>query len=397
MVKISNKAEQTLKQVNPVNELLNVTEGVISFAGGLPSSELVNHHNYVEILNRACLDVNQSIFQYGQIEGDRELRELISEWVERYGINTSDSEVMITSGGTQAIELMTEFFIDPGDYIFVDQYSFVSALEIFKSYKAEVIPVESDEDGIIIECLEEKLKKYHPKFLYIVTNYNNPTGYSLSKDRRRKMVDIMNEFDITIIEDDPYIELNYDAPFIKPIKSSGHPNVIYLSSFSKIISPGLRVGYIIAHEDIIRKVMKLKENKDVHTSNLSQFVVREIVKDHFETYLDTLRRQYKAKRETMQHYLDLYLHTNVEYRSPKGGMFLWVLLKEEINVTELLNFTLKRGVTFIPGSVFCPEYNEGSGNYIRLNFTNPDHAQIKTGIERVGECIKNMQDSIVTI
>jgi 2-aminoadipate transaminase len=392
---ISLKAEHTLKQVNPVNELLNVTEGMISFAGGLPSTELVNSDHVLGVLKNVLKQEIPSIFQYGEIEGNGEFRKLLSKWVQRYGINTNPHEILITSGGTQAIEILTEFFIDPGDYIFVDQYSFVSAIEIFKSYKANVISVESDENGIILECLESKLKKYSPKFIYIVTNYNNPTGYSLSKERRKRMVEIIKDFDTIIIEDDPYIELYYNEEFIKPIKSLEHSQVIYISSFSKIISPGLRVGYIISNEEIIRKIRKLKENKDIHTSNLSQFIVLQVLKGDFDSYLDKLRSHYKTKRDFMIHCLDVYLNEHIQYNVPAGGMFLWIAMKEEINISELLNLALNKGISFIPGHVFCADSESGTGNYIRLNFTNPEITQMKIGIERIGDCIEGLHTSLL--
>ncbi|MGD6892502.1 PLP-dependent aminotransferase family protein [Bacillus mobilis] len=388
---ISVKAERMINQINPINELLNITEGVISFAGGLPSLDLLESHAIYEIMTKTNLNELNSILQYGEIEGNFTLRQMISKRVLEYGIHTDPAEIVIISGATQGIDFVSELFINSGDYILVDQYSFVSAIEIFKSYGAIIIPVQSDENGIIIDDLEKKLKEFSPKFIYIVPNYNNPTGFSLSMERRERLLDIIHGFEVFIIEDDPYLELYYEDSYLPPLKAlDKNSKVIYLSSFSKTISPGLRVGYMIGNQDMKSTVIKLKENKDIHTSNLSQFLVLEFLKGDFEKHLDILRKSYKQKRDVMDYYLKYYLGSLIRYSIPAGGMFFWIKLQEGIDSIQLLKETLKHGITFIPGQSFCTDFTDDSSGYLRLNFTNPEEHEIKQGLEVISRCIEGL-------
>ncbi|HDX9703233.1 PLP-dependent aminotransferase family protein [Bacillus thuringiensis] len=388
---ISVKAKRMINQINPINELLNITEGVISFAGGLPSLDLLESHAIYEIMTKTNLNELNSILQYGEIEGDFTLRQMISKRALEYGIHTTPAEIVITSGATQGIDFVSELFINSEDYILVDQYSFVSAIEIFKSYGAIIIPVQSDENGIIIDDLEKKLKEFSPKFIYIVPNYNNPTGFSLSMERRERLLDIIHGFEVFIIEDDPYLELYYEDSYLPPLKALDKKSkVIYLSSFSKTISPGLRVGYMIGNSDMKSTVIKLKENKDIHTSNLSQFLVLEFLKGDFEKHLDILRQSYKQKRDVMDYYLKYYLGSLIRYSIPTGGMFFWIKLQKGIDSMQLLKETLKHGVTFIPGQSFCTDFTDDSAGYLRLNFTNPDEHEIKQGLEVISRCIEGL-------
>jgi len=379
---------------NVIREIFKIAQmpDLISFAGGLPSPDAFPLDEIKEITAKVLEQHGQKILQYGVTEGHNPLREFISSWVKRYAIETEVDNVLIVSGSSQGIDLAAKSFINPGDYVLVENPTFLSAIQTFKGYQARIIPVDMDQDGMIPEDLELKIREFKPKLLYTIPHYQNPTGITLSQERRERIMNIINRTNVVVIEDDPYVELRYYADIrckndrLPALKSMDTNNqVIYLGSFSKIVSPGLRVGYVVADKEILRKMIICKQANDLHTSTLSQVIVYEFATTSLVRHIRSINEGYLNKRNLMIEMLNKYMKRKARWTEPDGGLFLWLILDSNINTSELLKQAVEKKVAYIPG---FPFYAEGGGeNTMRLNFSNASLDDIKTGIERLAEII----------
>jgi 2-aminoadipate transaminase len=378
-----------------IRELLKLTQRpeVISFAGGLPAPEIFP----VERFREACqkvLTTNPSVaLQYGPTEGYLPLRELIVAHMARYGILATVDNILITSGSQQALDLIAKLLINRGDRILVESPTYLGALQAFDLMGAEYVTVPTDEDGLQTSEMERALRS-GPKFMYILPNFQNPGGTTLSRSRRDELVLLSDKYGIPIIEDDPYGQLRYEGEHIPPLvvldrtnllRDNGYllGNVIYLSTFSKVLAPGLRLGWIVAPPDVITHLVQLKQSTDLHTSSFTQMVAYEVARDGFmEEHVKLIRKVYKERRDAMLEALHDYFPSEVSWTHPHGGLFLWVTLPPGIDTMKLLDTALRQDVAFVPGDPFFPSGQE-TGSHMRLNFSNARPEQIREGVRRL--------------
>jgi len=352
--------------------------GMISFAGGNPSLSALPDDTVRQLSDEVLKTNGKAILQYGATEGYPSFVESLTQYV-RNMLKCDIQAVLPVTGSTQAMDLLCKALIDPGDDVLIENPSFLGNMQCIKLYQANLVPVESDAEGMIIEDLEEKIKKYHPKLLYTIPTFQNPTGKTLPEDRRKKIAELANEYRMVVAEDDPYRDLRYSGTPVASIKSFD-PNgwVVFLGSFSKIISPGLRVGYIAGHPEIIRKCTVGKQSTDVHTSNLNQAIVDQFIRRNLlPDHIRNICAEYGPKMKYMLSKL-AEIPGDLRYTKPQGGLFIWAELPEHMNAKELLNMAIEKKVAFVPGTHFCVD--GGHENTIRLNFSNSTTEQIDTGM-----------------
>ena len=377
-----------------IRELLKLTQRpeVISFAGGLPAPEVFPVGRFQEACQRVLQTQSTAALQYGPTEGYRPLREYIVAHMARYGILASVENVMITSGSQQALDLIAKLLINRGDRILVECPTYLGALQAFDLMGAEYVTVPTDDHGIQTCDMEQALRS-GPKFMYILPNFQNPGGVTLSRARRDQLVALSDKYGIPIIEDDPYGQLRYEGEHVPPLvvldrtnltRDPGYKlgNVIYLSTFSKVIAPGLRVAWIVAPPDVIAKLVQLKQSTDLHTSPFTQMVIYEAARDGFiDEHVKLIRATYKERRDEMLAALKDFFPPEVTWTRPHGGLFLWVTMPPGVDSSKLLDTALRQDVAFVPGDPFYPGGDEGS--HMRLNFSNAKPEMIREGIRRL--------------
>jgi 2-aminoadipate transaminase len=387
-----------------IRELLKVTQRpeVISFGGGLPASEFFPTERFEEACHRVLKENPTRALQYGETEGYQPLREMIARHTSRYGVKAETENVMITTGSQQALDLIGKLLINPGDRILVEAPTYLGALQAFNVYGAEYFGVGCDEDGLCTELLEPALR-FGPKFMYVLPNFQNPAGTTLSGERRHALVSLANKYGIPIVEDDPYGQLRYEGEHLPPLvvldrenvpRDDGYTlgNVIYLSTFSKTLAPGLRLGWIVAPPEVIAKLVQLKQGADLHTSTFTQIVAYEVARDNFlDEHVKMLRRVYRERRDVMLDALAEYFPPEVTWTHPKGGLFLWVTLPEDVDANELFHEALKENVAFVSGDSFFPSNGFGreGSRHFRLNFSNASPEKIREGIRRLSVAVKS--------
>lgn len=381
-----------------IRELLKLTAlpDMISFAGGLPAPDVFPVAEFQEACNQVLKNAGSQALQYGPTEGYLPLREMIARHTSRYGIQITPNNVLLTSGSQQALDLLGKIFINPGDRILVESPTYLGALQAWNAYGAEYVPVPIDEFGMIPEALEEALR-VGPKFIYALPNFQNPSGVTLSLERRHRLLQLAEEHGVPIIEDDPYGQLRYEGEH-KPAlvvldgqlhaSQDGHyrGNIIYLSTFSKILAPGIRLAWVIAPPQVIDKLVQAKQGADLHTSTFNQMVAYEVSRGGFlDQHIRTIREVYGARRDVMLQALDQYCPPQVLWTRPEGGLFLWATFPDWMDATDVFNEALKRKVAFVPGESFFPHGE--IKNCARLNFSNATPEEIRTGIARLGEVL----------
>ncbi|WP_264740593.1 PLP-dependent aminotransferase family protein [Cytobacillus firmus] len=383
-------------------EILKVTERpeVISFAGGLPAPELFP----VEALKDACIEVlneeGASALQYSTTEGYIPLREAICQRMKMAGIDSSIENVLITSGSQQAIDLTGRLFINEGDTIICESPTYLAAINVFKSYKAQFAEVAMDEDGMVMEELEKKLQE-HPntKFIYTIPDFQNPTGRTLKLERRKRMIELANQYDVLIVEDNPYGAVRFAGEELPPVKHfDTEGRVIYLSTFSKIFTPGLRLGWICADEVFIDKYVAFKQTADLHTDSFAQRITAKYMELYdIEEHIHKIKAVYKERCTAMLSCMEEFFPNNISYSKPEGGLFIWVELPEDIDSAHIFTECLKNNVACVPGVPFFP--NGTQTNTLRLNYSNMSKEKIIEGIKRMGEVLHREleNDSMLTV
>jgi 2-aminoadipate transaminase len=390
-------------QSSAIRELLKVTERpeVISFAGGLPAPELFPIPAFQKACSKLLAENGATALQYGTTEGYRPLREFVAEQCNRSGLEVTAENVIITAGSQQALDLIGKLFIDPGDRVVVEAPSYVGALQAFRMFGAEFSVVPIDDDGLRCELLPEALR-CRPKFLYVLPNFQNPSGVTLSLTRREELVAMADCDGVPIIEDDPYRELRFrDAhlPSLLLLDQRKHgdycrANVIQLGTFSKTLSPGLRLGWIVAPAEIISKLVLLKQGTDLHTSTFNQMLAYELARDGFlEKHIPEIRRVYGERCDVMLNALEEFFPPGVTWTRPDGGLFLWITLPQRIDSRGVLEAALRQEVAFVPGDAFFPDPELGS-HYMRLNFSNATPARIHEGIRRLSIAVRQEIHSV---
>ena len=382
-----------------IRELLKVTQRpeIISFAGGLPAPELFPTERFQEACSRVLTQNSSAALQYGATEGYTPLRQMIADKLGAGGIRATLDNVMITAGSQQALDLIGKLLIDPGDRVLVEAPTYLGALQAFNIYGARYVSVPVDDNGLRTDLLEESLRS-GPKFMYILPNFQNPGGTTLSEGRRHELVLLADKYGIPIIEDDPYGQLRYEGEHLPPLvvvdrenlrRDDGYHlgNVIYLSTFSKTLAPGLRIAWMVAPPDVISKLVQLKQGADLHTSTFNQVVAYEVARDGFlENHIERIRTVYCERRNVMLEAMQEFFPAEVSWTRPAGGLFLWVTLPEGVNSQRLFELALRENVAFVPGDPFFA--NADNGRHMRLNFSNADSDHIREGIRRLARAVR---------
>jgi 2-aminoadipate transaminase len=383
-----------------IRELLKVTQNpeVISFAGGLPAPDVFPIQRFEQACQKVLQESGPAALQYGPTEGYEPLREMIAHNMARYGIKAKVENVLITSGSQQALDLIGKLFINSGDRVLVEAPTYLGALQAFNVYGAEYVSVAIDNDGLRTDLLDSALRS-GPKFMYVLPNFQNPAGTTLSEERRHELVLMADKYGVPIIEDDPYGQLRYEGEHLAPLvvldrenlrRDNGYSigNVIYLSTFSKTLAPGIRLGWIVAPPDVINKFVQLKQGADLHTSSFTQFVAYEVARDGFlDEHVRLIRKVYRERRDVMLSALKEHFPADVTWTHPQGGLFLWVTLPEGMDCQKLFRTALEHNVAFVPGESFYAT-NHVPRPQMRLNFSNATPEQIREGIWRLGEAVK---------
>lgn len=358
--------------------------GMISFAGGNPSPDSFPSYELAQIAQNLISVNGSGILQYGGTPGINKLKETVADMVQKRGISAKTEQIIITSGATQGIGLAAKTLLNPGDVVLTESPTFIGALQTFLTYEADVRGVETDDNGMCMEDLEEKIKRLNPKFVYTIPTFQNPTGRTMSKERRIRLIELCVKHNVLILEDDPYCDLRYSGEEEPPIKSLDDTEcVIYLLSFSKIISPGLRVGAAVADSRIIAKYNIAKQGEDLHTPNLSQEIVDAYVRSgELPGHIKHICALYREKRDAMLAALKGFPE-GITYTKPDGGLFIWVQLPKGIDSTALFKECVDAGVAFVPGTHFYPK--GGHENTLRLNFSMASLKQIDEGMKKLKE------------
>jgi 2-aminoadipate transaminase len=314
-------------------------------------------------------------------------------------VEVTPENILISSGSQQALDFIGRLFINRGDYIVVESPTYLGALQAWNSYGAQYIPVRADENGMIVDELEAALR-IGPKFIYILPNFQNPSGSTLSLERRLKLVELADRYGVPIVEDDPYGQLRYEGEHIPSIVSldseyrgpnGGHysGNVIYLSTFSKLLAPGLRLAWVIAPPEVIQKLVMTKQAADLHTPSFNQYVAYEVGKGGFlDEHVKVIRAVYKERRDVMFEMMEEMFPSTVSWSRPLGGMFLWGILPECMDAADVLKVAVERKVAFVPGRAFHP--NGDGANTMRINFSYSSPETIREGVARLGITLKEL-------
>ncbi len=383
---------------SPIRELLKLTDqpDMISFAGGLPAPELFPLERIREATTIVLTRYGSQALQYSTTEGMLELRRFLAQRLSSDVLQVHPDNILITTGSQQALDLIARALLDERDQIVVENPTYLGMLQACKPYDLTYLPAMTDQDGLLIEPLPDLLRK-KPKLLYVVPNYQNPQGSTLSTERRLELVSLLDEYPVPLIEDNPYGELRYTGsiePTLMELDAQRlgikelNGRVIYTGTFSKILSPGLRVGWVAAPLEVINKLIELKQGMDLHSSTLTQYITYEVVRDNFlEQHIATLCTVYRDRRDHMLAAMENYFPTEVTWSHPDGGLFLMVHMPEHLDAEDLLAEALTYKVAFVPGIDF--HIGNVGRNTFRLNFSNATPQLIDEGIKRLGQLLKS--------
>ena len=380
---------------SPVRDLLALVgdEGVISFAGGLPAAELFDLDGLREAYVRALSgDAAHRNLQYAASEGDPRLRELVAARLSRRGLETGPDQLLITTGSQQALTLLTTALLEPGAVVAVEEPSYLAALQTFTLAGARVVGVLSDEEGVVPESVEQVFREQRPTALYLVPNFANPTGRTVSASRRARIAELAVEHGVWIVEDDPYGELRYSGEHVAPLAAdlTVADRCVHLGSFSKIGAPGLRLGWARIPSGLRPAVVVAKQAADLHTSTVDQAAAAEYLsRTDLDAHVATVVAAYRERRDTMLHALERELPAGSSWSRPDGGMFTWVRLPDPggtLDTAGLLPAALAAGVAFVPGASFFAGAPDRST--LRMSFTTHDPARITEGVARLGVALR---------
>ncbi|MEV4781142.1 PLP-dependent aminotransferase family protein [Burkholderia sp. LMU1-1-1.1] len=382
--RFSERADQL--QSSFIREILKITQQpeIISFAGGLPSP-LTFPVDEMKIAFDKVLETNGKVaLQYGPTDGYLPLRQWIADSLSANGAKIIPEQVLMTSGSQQALDLLGKVLIDEGSRVLVETPSYLGALQAFSVYRPEFKSVDTDEHGLVPSSLDAVAAG--ARLLYALPNFQNPTGRTLSVERRLELVETCARLGLPLIEDDPYGALSYKGDPLPKMVAMNPEGVIYMGSFSKVLTPGIRLGYVVAPLPLVRRLELAKQAADLHTSQLTQMVVHEVIKDGFlERHIPKIRTLYGNQCQVMLDAMAQYFPAGVEWTKPEGGMFIWVTLPKHIDAMKLLDEAIAQKVAFVPGSPFYA--NEPETNTLRLSFVTVPPERIRAGIEILGKLI----------
>jgi 2-aminoadipate transaminase len=375
---------------------------VISLAGGLPDTSTFPPDTFAAVAQRIAAESCAKALQYGPTEGLDETKHCIAAVMGAEGMRADAEDVIVTTGGQQVIDLVAKTLIDPGDVVIAEGPTYPGAVPVFSAYQAQVVQVDMDADGMRVDLLEEILDRLEregrrPKFVYTVPSFQNPAGVTMSLPRRRRLVEVAHERELLVLEDNPYGLLRYEGDPPSPLYAlDGGVYVMYLGTFSKILSPGIRLGWVVAPPPVLEKINLGKQAADLCTSTLSQLMVQAYFeRGRWRDYVDSLTAVYRARRDTMLDSLADHFPRQAEWTRPAGGLFIWATLPEFIDTTDLLARALRDNVAFVPGEA---AFLDGRGrNSMRLNFSGCDEESIREGVRRIGEVVTEQMELYGTL
>ncbi|MGB3458877.1 MAG: PLP-dependent aminotransferase family protein [Halobacteriota archaeon] len=373
-----------------IREILKVTEDpkIISFAGGLPNPKFFPVKEITNASLKVLEEDGENVLQYSTTEGYLPLREYIAErYRKKKGLNVDSDEILITNGSQQGLDLIGKIFLDKGNQIVIERPGYLGAIQAFSMYEPIFQSIPLLDDGIDTDLLERTFRGNRIKLFYAVPTFQNPSGITYSRQRRRDVANILKRHNAIFVEDDPYGELRFIGEDLPSIRAYLEDNTILLGSFSKIITPGLRLGWVCAKKDIMERIIVAKQASDLHSNYLSQRIVHQYLIDNdIDKHIVKIRDAYKKRRDLMVSMIAEYFPEEIKYTKPEGGMFLWITLPEGISSSDLVDLAIKENVAFVPGNAF---YVDGGGdNTLRLNFSNSDEEKIEEGIKRLANIIK---------
>lgn len=380
-------------KASEIRELLKLTQRpeVISFAGGLPAPELFP----IEEMKKAAIKVldqkGAAALQYGPTEGYNPLREKIAKRMAKVKVNATIDNILITSGSQQGLDFVARVFINPGDVVICESPTYLGAINAFKAYEPRFVEVATDDEGMILEDLEKALKENeNAKFIYVIPDFQNPSGKTWSIERRKGLVELANKYNVAIVEDNPYGELRFEGeilPSLQYFDTEGR--VIFLGTFSKILTPGVRLGWICAHPEVLTKFIMVKQGADLQSATTAQMEVDQLLEDYdIEEHIEKIKAVYKKRKDLMIKTMEEEFPEGVTWTNPQGGLFTWVVLPEHLNAREIAVKALEKNVAYVPGGAFFP--NGGHENTFRMNYSNMPEDKIVEGIKRLGEVLREV-------
>ena len=369
-----------------IREILKVTSNpeMVSFAGGLPNPALFPLQELEECAAHVFRNQGMKVLQYAETEGYYPLREYIAgRYDQKFGLKISPEQILITSGSQQALDLLGKVFLDAGDNVLLERPTYLGALQCLSLFQASFSEVELQKDGIDIDEFEEKMFDHNPKIFYCIPNFQNPTGLQYSERKKEDIAKIADKYSTLIIEDDPYGDISFTQKQTKPIYSYLPDKTVLLGSFSKTVAPGLRIGWMVANKEIIRKATIMKQATDLHSNNLSQYILFEYLnRFNLDKHISKIVKRYKYQRDVMMSSLEEYFPENVSYNRPGGGMFTWLRLPEGISARELLKKAIEQNVIFVPGDTFYASAPDMQT--LRLNFSNVEDKTMREALRKLG-------------
>jgi 2-aminoadipate transaminase len=378
-------------QSSVIRELLKFTvqPDIISFAGGLPAPEMFPIREFQEACQHILETDGPASLQYSPTEGFYPLKEYLAETMSKYGIMVEPENILLVNGSQQGLDLVGKLFVDPDACVACSRPTYLGALQAWNAYQASYCTIPMDENGTLVEELEAQLKGgMRPRFIYELPNFHNPAGNTLSLKRREHLARLVQEYDLVLIEDDPYGELRFEGEDLTPLFRLAPERTIYLSTFSKTLAPGIRLAWIVAPKPIILRLIQAKQGADLHTGTFVQMVANDICqRGILRQHVRKIRRVYSERRDTMLDAIAEHLPEEVSYTKPMGGLFLWVRAPEAIDTRTLLTRAVQAKVAYVPGFAFYPG-EEGGSHSMRLNFSNASPEMINEGIFRLGRAMK---------
>ncbi len=395
MAKFANRITNMQASANVIRQLFEAMGDpeTISFGGGAPAREALPVEQIHAIADDVLTRGNRGIqaLQYGNPMGVTDLRKAVIErLLAPKGLNASMDEVLIVSGGIESMNLVSQLFLEPGDVVLVEAPTFVQAVQIFQLFEARVIACETDNNGLVIDDVEAKIKQYSPKMVYVIPTFQNPSGRTTSLERRKALAELGSRYDVMVLEDDPYSEMRYSGETLPPIKAFDTTgNTLFVNSFSKIFSPGSRLGYIYAKEEIVRKIYDVKTATNSHASVLAQVICAEFFnRGLYEPHLKMIRDIHRERRDVMMDCIKSMLPAEVSAVYPDGGLFTWVELPKRVKTTALLADAQAKKVAYVPGREFFVEDRDNHDNCMRISFGGVEPEKIRIGMDRLAGVIK---------
>lgn len=379
-------------KASEIRELLKLTQKpeIISFAGGLPAPESFPVEEFIKVSKEVLEKSGTKALQYASTEGDPDLRKAITKRMAKLEVEVKPEDILVTSGSQQGLDFAAKIFINPGDIIVCESPTYLGAINAFKAYEPKFIEVSTDKDGMDMAELENVLKNNNNvKFIYVIPDFQNPSGKTWSIERRVRLIELANKYDVAIIEDNPYGELRFEGkilPAVKHFDTEGR--VAFLGTFSKILCPGLRLGWIAANPEMLNKFIMVKQGADLQSSTISQMEAAKFFELYdIEAHIQGIIDLYRVRRDLMMKTIEEEFPEGVTATYPEGGLFTWVVLPEYMNARELAIKALEQNVAYVPGGSFYP--NGGNENTFRLNYSNMDEERIVEGIKRLGKVLKD--------